>query len=391
MYEAYSNVDDPDGFYGIKTHDVANALHRRLIHEGEFWRSFGLHSAGVEVSAKGNRHDISTLGTMQDLHRLGFNRVASLVHGTSRGKNDLAPSKASEALTFDLAWRTGDWDLPLSQTPNASARALLYSCLRAIHRERNLNVAQGIVTSAIRTELTRLGQLGSERMTSIRQTVQDLLCLREIEQWLTNDLQGNNVAQTRLPSFSPFGPSFPFASAENLIAVRRSLLSAAQDRESKHLFGDLSTPQMETLLRSESHCLLDLSRLARKDGNLQASINAMVAILSQKASGGMSDLAEDEFGHVLWAQQEHALAIQHVEERMGNISAAGGPSSGKQLAVLLGRIVSKSTPMSADGIGKMVINGKVSKSGGDQTVVRGCATSLGCPQDLIFGAKRAVS
>lgn len=66
-------------------------------------------------------------------------------------------------------------------------------------------------------------------------------------------------------------------------------------------------------MKLESECQLRMSQLARKEGNLQAAVNAITAVRNlEQGVGSLSDPAQDEFSQVLWAQGEHSLAINHV-------------------------------------------------------------------------------
>lgn len=125
-----------------------------------------------------------------------------------------------------------------------------------------------------------------------------------------------------------------------MTATRLSLLRAAQARESRFLFGDMTTPQTITILDLQKSLYLQLGRLARKDGKLQASINAITAVQNLEVGTTGSDEANDEFGHVLWAQKEHALAIQHLEQMMGDLKQT--TETGGRMAVLLAQTVSHS-------------------------------------------------
>lgn len=96
---------------------------------------------------------------------------------------------------------------------------------------------------------------------------------------------------------------------------------------------------MEKLVALESQCLIRLGRLARSEGNVQAALNAVVA--AQHVEWGLttSDAVADEFSHVLWAQDEHSLAIQHVQQMIDGLDRKK-KTSGTRLAVLLSRTVS---------------------------------------------------
>jgi ataxia telangiectasia mutated family protein len=129
-----------------------------------------------------------------------------------------------------------------------------------------------------------------------------------------------------------------FSLAEQLTATRLSIISSAVEREDKDLLGDLTTPQSEVLTMLRKACHLRLSALARKDGNLQAAVNAITAVQFLERGDRPSDHAQDEFSQVLWMQQEHALAIQHVQEMIEPMRAKPEVYLAR-LPVLLARLV----------------------------------------------------
>ena len=214
MYETYSNVEDPDGFYGIRNQDVGDALHRRLQHEEDHWRAFGLHSAAVETGLTTMSNQPASLLAMRDLHNLGFNRVSRSVFGSTRDASQATQSEDSGPLLFELAWRTGDWDLPVAQRATQHSEALIYATLRAVHRERDLDVARKSVQSAIFTEIDHLRECGVERITVIKKVQTNLLCLREISNWLEPEVQGaidrNELNHETLVDFTTLSPSFSY-------------------------------------------------------------------------------------------------------------------------------------------------------------------------------------
>ena len=207
MYEIYSNVEDPDGFYGIQTHDVKSALLRRLQHEKQSWRAFGLNGAAFETGSNNRANGSSALSMMSNLHDMGFDHLSSgLYKATSSGQQG---ESADDPLLLELAWRTGDWDLPVSSEAAKTPHGSFYSCLRAVHRQRDQQAARGLVDVAIRSEIGRLGDLGLERMAQIKDSTANLVCLREISLWLDEDTQkalsegeGDNMALQRLKSLS---------------------------------------------------------------------------------------------------------------------------------------------------------------------------------------------
>jgi ataxia telangiectasia mutated family protein len=181
MFEVYSNVEDPDGFYGIKTHDVRDALRRRVDHEGHHLRAFGLNGAAIEASATTSQLSSSLVATLHNFHEIGLNRLAGTLMRPLLGAQDQTGS--FDPLFFELAWRTGDWDLPLTAEAQDTSAGTFYSAFRAVHRERDVSVVKTAVQDSIRTEMGRLRNLGMERMTEIKKSNANLLCLREVALW----------------------------------------------------------------------------------------------------------------------------------------------------------------------------------------------------------------
>jgi ataxia telangiectasia mutated family protein len=207
MYEIYSNVEDPDGFYGIQTHDVKSALLRRLQHEKQSWRAFGLNGAAFETGFNRKSTGPSALSMMSNLHDMGFDHLSSGLYKATQSAQKT--ESADDPLLLELAWRTGDWDLPVSTEAAKTPHGSFYSCLRAVHRQRDQQAARGLVDVAIRSEIGRLGDLGLERMAQIKDSTANLVCLREISIWLGEDTQnalsegkGEDKALERLKSLS---------------------------------------------------------------------------------------------------------------------------------------------------------------------------------------------
>ena len=186
MYAIYNNVEDPDGFYGVKTHDVESALLLGLEHEGDHWKLFGVHGAKIESSS--SRFTTSfMLSAVKNLHSLGFGHTASAVLKSVRSGGEMHSS--DDSFILDLAWRTADWDLPLSDDAAQTSQGLLYTALRTVHRERDPEIAKTFVFQALRAEVGHLQNLGMERMTQIKHITANLLCLREVAHWLSPQVQ----------------------------------------------------------------------------------------------------------------------------------------------------------------------------------------------------------
>ena len=359
MLQIYSNVDDPDGFYGIKTNDVRQNLLRRLDHEGHHLRAFGLHGAELEAGAGAATNRADLIASARHLHSFGLNHTARTIARTVQNEAG-RKGRDSDDLFFDIAWRTGDWDLPVPESTRLSSSGAFYSALRAVHRERDAATAKAKIEDAIQVEMLRLKDLGLERMSELNSSIDHLICLGDALRWYDVTVQralsevdmANAALQTfvQVPTDTRYVHSpiallaadvLRYSLADRQHATRTSILSAAQARENQNFLGDLTSPLSEGLANLEISTRLRFCRFAREEGNGQAAINAITAIQHLEGTAA-SAATSDEFCAVLWMQGEHALALQQVNEMIGTLQVSAGvkrDESQRRLGVLLGRQV----------------------------------------------------
>lgn len=186
MYDIYSNVEDPDGFYGIHNADVMDSLHRRLDHEGQPLRSLGFNLAGFEAVDSSPSSTGPLVAALRNLHNLGFDHLAGSVAKSLKGAG---AEPTSDPFFLELAWRMGDWDVPLHTELANTSQGRFYAALRAVHRERDCAAARAIVDLSIQKEMVHLQQIGMERITEIQKAVTNLLCLRDVAHWVSQPMQ----------------------------------------------------------------------------------------------------------------------------------------------------------------------------------------------------------
>lgn len=207
MYDIYSNVEDPDGFYGIQNSDVMDSLLRRLDHEARPLQSLGYNLAGFESATSSMQPLVSSL---RNLHDLGFHSFAGSFM-KSRRQEKTADTR-SDPLFLELAWRMGDWEVPVTPDVAETSPGRFYAALRAVHRERDAEVARRLVDETIRQEMSHLRKIGVERMTEIKSATVNLLCLRDIARWVSVPMQAavhqSDFEGATLSSFVNLSPSF---------------------------------------------------------------------------------------------------------------------------------------------------------------------------------------
>lgn len=182
LYEIYSHIDEPDGFYGITSQDLGRFLIKRFHHEKQWDKALQFHGAALEA---GSREGNEAEGLLEAFHAFGFNQLAI---DTLRGPSALGSNvPRTSYMYYQLAWRTETWDLP--ETSEKTSGAALYHALRSIYRERDAKAVDRVVHSSLLDEVSRLRPLGAENLAEIRKVARDIMCLGEIFRWRHHDIQ----------------------------------------------------------------------------------------------------------------------------------------------------------------------------------------------------------
>ncbi|KAH7327711.1 hypothetical protein B0J17DRAFT_620413 [Rhizoctonia solani] len=299
LYDIYSHIDEPDGFYGIKSDDIQSHLIRRFHHEGRWDKAFQFLGAMFESPGASS---FSTPGVLHSLQSFGFENMAmTMINGS---KNAQVPSTDDG---YALGWRTGTWDLPVS-ADNLPPGSALYYALRAVHQERDPVVAQSRVCDARRNEMERLSSLGSEDMSHIKKSIRALMCIGEVRKFLDHPQDSKALRQV----FTPFSPDFEFDDYEALVATRLSLLRANIHKNRAMQIGNIDSAETKKLLEYEQDLLIKLSQAARDSQKNQVALNSIIRAGNgaQKNEFGFVQ----EYASVMWANQEQKPAVGFLRQ-----------------------------------------------------------------------------
>jgi serine-protein kinase ATM len=184
LFDIYSHIDEPDGFYGIKTRDLRNFLVKRFHHEKQWDKAFRFHGAALEA---GDNDPTEAEGVLQSLHSFGFHNLAIKALQSNPGPESVPHSSE---MSYHLGWRTETWDLP-DKAEESYFGAPLYLALRAIYRERDPESVDAVVRHSLYDQMSQLRILGEENLVEIRLVAQNLMCLNQIKQWRAEVVQRN--------------------------------------------------------------------------------------------------------------------------------------------------------------------------------------------------------
>ena len=321
LFDIYSHIEEPDGFYGIKTQDLHGFLLKRFRHEHQWEKAFKFHGAALEARNQGG---VDTEGVLHSLYSFGFDTLALSV------QQNVFDVGNSSNMIYHLGWRTEAWDLP-DQASSFSSGSALYNALKAVSRERDTQVVDTIARKALFDEMERLRALGDEDLVGIREVARNIMCLSQVNS-LTSGLQECQKSGMLDPAlWSKFGEidgnfeyvyflfsvlhskqPFSFPALENIMATRISLLRSARQKEERQQIDTTLTPFRTSLMDIEKQCLTRVSEAARESHNLQIALNSVIR--SQKLERSPTALVSQEFANVLWDQREHKVAVQFLKD-----------------------------------------------------------------------------
>ena len=176
LFEIYSHIEEPDGFYGIKTQDLHHFLLKRFHHEHQWEKAFKFHGAALEARSQGG---VDTKGVLHSLYSFGFDTLALSVQQNVFDAGDCDLGVPSSNMVYHLGWRTETWDLP-DQASSSGSGTALYNALRAVSRERDPQVVDTIIRKALVDEMERFRALGDEDLAGIREVTRNVMCLSQV-------------------------------------------------------------------------------------------------------------------------------------------------------------------------------------------------------------------
>ncbi|GAA5890089.1 hypothetical protein JCM6882_009223 [Rhodosporidiobolus microsporus] len=306
LYDIYSEIDEPDGFYGRESPDVRQALLRRYRHEGQWDGAFRTY--GAQHEARSQQDSFATAGVVSSLASFGFNRLAMAVYQPARLEGTLKAQDVAADLPYELAWRTDVWDLPIEQSAVGSSSVSLYTALRACRTARAPDSTRLAVDAAMVDEVKKLSAVTLDLPRPNTEALSTILALREIHR-LADIKKGSHLAADLTASLVSVPRSFSFEQAERVLSSRISILRGIRSAERADQVAEVFTSELFSEAgAAERVCLLELSRVARRSGQLQAAFNAVTSAHTLVDNG--KDLkVDEELANVLWAQGEHATAI----------------------------------------------------------------------------------
>lgn len=178
LYQIYSTIQEPDGFYSISASDLPGGLIRRLHHEERWLEALSWH--GAELEAAPQSVD-GTKAMQQVLACMAHGNLGQLAMNLFRANS--GSSVVSEEILSDLAWKTQSWDIPVPQYASAQSPYQLYIALKAAGGlDVKPELEQNLLT-AVLSEIAGLTTINTLSPSADESRLHDVLALREILRW----------------------------------------------------------------------------------------------------------------------------------------------------------------------------------------------------------------
>ena len=180
LYRIYENIEDPDSFYSVQSRSSLGSLSRRLEHEGRWLEAVSVRGANYGDSLE-NSYPVA-----YGLLRHGLPQLAAPMLRHLSVPSDLGTchSAYDPDVSYELAWRTANWDLPVSTPAGGSGpNGRLFCAFRAIMRDTDSKSVAVCIESMLSQECLYLCR-GSDSSSQIdTRHISNLVALRSMQKW----------------------------------------------------------------------------------------------------------------------------------------------------------------------------------------------------------------
>jgi ataxia telangiectasia mutated family protein len=333
LYTVYTNLSEPDSFYGINPYDLQEGMIRRMQHEGRWTDAMVWHGGAYE-----NRHDAQAtgaIGIVQSLAASGLPRLAMNMLSSTGTVSSAASLPGS--LAYDLAWKTERWDLPSTfSSGHETADASLFRALRAAQRELDPEKVKRTIGECLSRETLKLANAIANSQSLSESDIGSLLSVRQVHQWIelrdrqpdlefwqSSDLHSLRYTFIAKRACSSIKLSNAFLISfhmyDRLASTRLTLLEAHRTTERRNQISDEPSDLEVVIAKSEREHLLALSSHARSAKNLQKAVNSVIR--ASNLEDPTSYAVRFELACVMWAQGEHTVAVDALHRIAKEISS----------------------------------------------------------------------
>lgn len=304
----YTQIEEPDSFYGVEQPASLDSVLRRLDHEADGYRSLMFRSAQMDTRMRRFHRvlDEDAAGMVQSLTALNLNSLAFTML-----QNGLCDSTQSTSQLMSTARMLQQWDVTICQ-PNAGDSAVTFALFKDLSRADELvhflSKLHSVVVHHMRAGValartTPLPHSWSGALATLTEVSDMVRCADEsnmISRWgvLRNRDQWMHMAR--------------FEEVNTILANRQTLFGVlSQNRVLRERLQ--VSPKQSRMFEVEA--LLDSSRLSREHSRLQEALAAVASLNDMGDILHAADLKVEaavkfETASVLWAAEEASASVR---------------------------------------------------------------------------------
>ncbi|WEW61049.1 Serine/threonine-protein kinase tel1 [Emydomyces testavorans] len=313
LHTIFSNIDDPDMFYGIQQDPSVDSLLGKLSHESSGLKNLAFQSANYDTDMKMDRttDDRSALEIVKALNSSHMEGIANaMFHGPGKGlkRPDAFDNMLSTALYLQ------QWDIPIPNTTSPTGN--LFKALQALNmfEER----AQ-IVQTLDECFLDMLGCLSeeSQSFSSLKDTMRVLGLLSEMDEIMSSESYPEvKESWERILKRTSWLEFENFHDVGQILSAHEGIFSVISRKPHLRAMLNLSSRDAQLL---QVKVIRESLRISRAHDAHQASLKS--AMLLTKLVEPCSQLGVEinaaatfDLANVLWDQGEMTTSIKMLQQ-----------------------------------------------------------------------------
>nr|KMM71923.1 hypothetical protein CPAG_08223 [Coccidioides posadasii RMSCC 3488] len=313
LHSIYSNIDDPDMFYGIRQEASIDSVLGKLSYESSGLKNLAFQSANYDTDMKLDltTDEKSALGIVKALNSTSLQGIANVMFHSPEIR-----VKRPEAFDnmISTALYLQQWDVPIPNT--ASPTGNLFKALQALNTFEEKAQIMRTLDECFLDMLSRLSEQ-NQSLSSLKDTMRALGILSEVDEIISSE-SCTQVQETweRILSRSSWLKFESFGSIGQILSCHEGVFSIISRKPQLQAMLGISSGDAQLL---KVKAIRESLRISREHDAHQASLKS--AMLLTKLAGPCSKVgleidaaATFDLANVLWDQGEMTTSIKMLQQ-----------------------------------------------------------------------------
>jgi ataxia telangiectasia mutated family protein len=312
LLEIFSNLEEPDSFYGVKQAASLAAVLGRFDYEKNGMGSLMLRAAQMDSRMRTSHQLVpSDLdGVVQSLSALNLKSLTYVLVN-----NGLASSMASSDAMLDAARALQQWDVNRLATKH-SPESIIFDAFQELSHANSIHEVRDKLRGAVTSTVSSGIQL-AKSTSNLQPWHRSLAVLSELTEllWVSDETEMATQWQV-MRSRQEWMQMGQYEDVYAILSSRETTLAVLAENE--QLSQSMHLRQRE-VLQLQVEALLDISKFARGHSSLQEAMTATATLADmtnkcKESALSIGVAAHAETAHVLWQAGEATTSIQILRD-----------------------------------------------------------------------------